>query len=129
MSSDDRVTNYETAIKTFLSGEKKDPDFIKQCFWELKAECDSYAKSIARWRILSFTAACLFELLNRRLIGEVSLSGIKVIRLSFLLYIIPPAVTVSLLTIATLNIEQNMYIKTLREFSRQQFPALYRSEF
>jgi hypothetical protein len=129
MSSDDRIMNYETAIKAFLLGEKTDPDFIKQCFWELKAECDSYAKRIARWRILGFTAVCLFELLNRRLIGEVSLSGIEVIHLSFLLYIIPPAVTVSLLTIATLNIEQDIYIRTLREFSRQQFPALYRSEF
>jgi hypothetical protein len=48
--------NYETAIKAFLSGEKTDPDFIKQCFWELKAECDSYAKRIARWRILGWPA-------------------------------------------------------------------------
>lgn len=128
MGSNDRTTNYEEAISILLSGEKTDPDFIKQCFWELKAECDSSWKKILRWAIIGLSAICLFELLNRSLVGEFTLSGIKVVHLSFLLYIIPPVVAVSLLNVATFNIEQNIYIRTLREFARQQFPSLHESQ-
>ncbi len=119
---------YEEKVKTFLSSASADPDFIKQCFWGLKTEYDFYGKKITRWAIVGIVAACLFELLNRNLIGEIDVSGVKVARLSFLLYIMPPIVAASLLNLATLNIEQNIYLLLLKEFALQQFPALHETE-
>ena len=122
------VSHYEPSVKSLLSSTKKDPDFIKQCFWNLKAEYDAYGKKIALWSVLGFAFICLFELLNRRLVGQVSFSGIEIRRLSFLLYIMPPLVALSGLNLATFNVEENIYIGVLKEFALQEFPELRKSE-
>ncbi len=91
----------------------------------MKNGYDTFGKKISRWAVLWLTAAGLFELLNRNLVGEVSFSGIKVTHLSFLLYFIPPLVAMSFLNLATFNIEQNLYRDLITEFAKQKFPELH----
>ena len=125
MSTQDQtagVSRYEPSVKSLLSSTPKDSDFIKQCFWNLKTEYDAYGKKIALWSVLVVTFICLFELLNRKLVGQVSISGIEISRLSFLLYILPPLVALSGLNLAAFNVEENIYIGVLKEFALQEFP-------
>jgi hypothetical protein len=122
------ASRYQRSIESLLSPPKENREFIIQCFWELKTEFDAYGKKIARWAVLGVAFICLFELINRKLVGQASISGVTISNLRFLLYILPPLVALSSLNLATFNVEQNIYRDVLGELAQQRFPELLKSQ-
>ena len=121
------VNRIKPAVKRFIESEETDLDFVKQCFWELKAQFDACGKKINRWASLGLLFVCIFELINRKLIKQASFSFIEVNHLSFLLYVLPPLVILSFVNLLGYAIEQDLYDKMVRQLALQKFPGFLAS--
>lgn len=122
------ASSHEEIVKTFLSSPEADSDFRIQYLWRLIDEITECGKKMTRWVVLSIVLICFFELLNRNLISEASISGIKISHFTFLLYAIPPLVAFIMLTFLALATEQDIFDKTIRELAKAHFSDLQRTD-
>lgn len=119
---------YARAIEKFLASPETNIEFSKEIYWQLKSEFSDRQKGMSRWAFYTVVLICIFELLNRRLIGGASLLGIQVDRLGFLAYFLPPAVAFCITTLFAQAIEQLSYGYLMAALAEQELPGLFVSQ-
>jgi hypothetical protein len=122
-----RLNRYEKSVRILFESPEADADFIKQCFWELKAQFDGAAAKMNKWLIWGVTAVVAFELLNRRLINSASTWFIELSRLSFLIYVMPILASLALLNVMVLSLEGLNYVALIDAFTEKAYKNLYES--
>ncbi|MFC0532239.1 hypothetical protein [Phytohabitans kaempferiae] len=111
-----------------LLDQQDDPDFVRECVWrfvDYAKEICSQAKRAALGVVLIVFA---FELLNRGLISEASITNFKLSELGFLLPILPVLASYLLLRIALLEREYDIFQDIYLELTRQALPGFWKSD-
>jgi hypothetical protein len=123
----EKLEPFKQAIDAFIKSPETDPELSKSCFWELKGAYADWSKRIARWFTIAIVLMCTFELINLGLIDKASVAFIEITRISFLVYILPPAVTFTFVQVFAVVCEQTVYQELMLELAGKKFPGLIKS--
>lgn len=121
-------TRAATQITKFIESNEASDEFSREIYWALRDEQNTCHTRMGRYLVVGFSAALLFELLNRGLISGASFSTVTLSRLGFLRYILPVAFSFEIMLYFFAVTELQAYIKVTGVFTALRFPALSDSE-
>lgn len=88
-----RVTfGYRARAKAFVESPRVDAEFLQHFYWRLVDRQELILRRSRKHFVAIGASALIFELLNRNLIGELAVSGIKLSGLSFLHLLLPAVI-------------------------------------
>lgn len=122
-----KLRRYEQAIDAFIESPETDLDFIKSCFWELRNGYLAASRRLARWLVLAVVLACVFELINLRLIDKATISFIEITRFNLAMYVLPPVIAFTLIQTFAIAMEQYTYEKLIVKLAERRLPGLHKS--
>jgi len=117
---------FNKAARTFAASADK--ELAQEVLWHLHTECMDAIKRVIRWSAIAFIGIIIFEVLNRRLATEAVIAGIKVERLDFLMYLMPPVVAASLARTIAFLAESIAFERMFLAVARHSFSDLYSSK-
>ena len=116
---------YTQSIEKFLASPETSTEFSRELFWQLKSESSDRLRRVGKWAFFGVIFICIFVLLERNFVTNLSFSGIQINRLNFLAYFLPPAVAFCLVNIYALEDEQSHYGYIMVALAKQGLPGLY----
>lgn len=121
------VVDHRSAIRQFVQSKETTPELTQNILGRLLDRERASAQRSNRHLILVFLSALAFELLNRNLVGEFSLGGIKLAGLSFIRTLIPVfmgyAYAVAFFSWLSIVVQR----RVLHQYMEVAFPGLYQS--
>jgi hypothetical protein len=120
--------NVGSLVQRFLSAEETTPGMKEACLWRLSDQLTTIAAAERRHTISIGLAMLVFELLNRSLVREASVVGVKISDFGFLQPLLPVAVAFLYLRLMILNRDQEVYTSVYYAVAQQGFPGLYASQ-
>ncbi|MFF0350572.1 hypothetical protein ACFYP0_23025 [Micromonospora arida] len=118
----------EGDVRQFLDSEEATPEFLRECLWRIVDILRDLAMSQRRTIVGILSLMLVFELLNRSLVNEASLVGVKLARLDFLQTPIPAAVCYLFLRAIAVAKDRDIYASVYYAIVGQRFPGLYASQ-
>jgi hypothetical protein len=127
-SGDDTgVSDAASHARIFLEARETTPELLRETMWRLVDIVREILRSQRRTAILLVAFSFAFELLNRSLVTEASLAGIKLSRIEFLATLTPVAISYAYLRFAALARDLGAYMSVLHHLITGKFPGLYES--
>jgi hypothetical protein len=123
----DTGTSAASHVRTFLEAKETTPDLLRETMWRIVEIIREILRSQRRAAILLVAFAFAFELLNRSLVTEASLAGIKLSRIEFLAILTPVAISYLYLRFAALGRDLGAYSFVLYHVTNGKFPGLNES--
>jgi hypothetical protein len=127
-SEDDTGTSVARHVQKFLKAEETTPELVRETFWRIVDIAKEILKAQRRTAILLISFAFIFELLNRSLVNEASLLGIKLSRIEFLATLTPVAISYSYLRFTALARDLQAYLNVLYRITNDKLRGLYDSD-
>ncbi|MET8121383.1 hypothetical protein [Micromonospora sp. NPDC005291] len=118
----------EGDVRQFLDSEEATPEFLRECLWRIVDILRDLAMSQRRAVVGILSLMLVFELLNRSLVNEASLVGVKLARLDFLQTPIPAAACYLFLRSTAVAKDRDIYTSVYYAIVGQRFPGLYASQ-
>jgi hypothetical protein len=115
-------------VDHFLDDQGLSPDLMRDTLWRMIDINREITRIQKRAGLMIVGAALVFELLNRRFIGEASFAGIKLSRLDFLRALAPLAISYFFLRFVVLTRDFCIYRAIVERITSKAFPGLYRSD-
>lgn len=122
-----RSDSVDALVERFLSAEETTPDLREVCLWRLSDQLGRISAAEKRHIASMSIAMVVFELLNRSLVYEATLAGVKVVNFGFLQPILPAVVAFVYMRLMVLNRDHDVYTSVYYTVVRQGFPGLYSS--
>jgi hypothetical protein len=126
-SEDDAVTSVASEVRKFVEAKETTPDLLRETLWRFVDLARDTLKSQRRVAILLVALAFAFELLNRSLVNEASLAGIKLSRPGFLATLTPAAISYLYLRFASSGRDLNVYLSVVYCITSHRFLGLNES--
>ena len=111
-------------VQSLLKFSGTDTDLLRECLWRLLDNAKQAATAGRRQELYVVLSAVAFELVNRRLINEISIQGAKLSALTFLRPLLPLAVAYFYLFAVIAWNRHSTYRAAFFDYTKKAFPGL-----
>jgi len=119
-----KLTPVEQAVKAFEEQALKSPELAREAFWRLLDNIKEFQKRVNRSFVLMAVFALVFELLNRRLVSEASVGGLRLTELESLSFVLPVAIGFEVFYAMSAIRDRNVMIGAYGRLSVAIYPKL-----
>lgn len=122
-----KLTPVEQAVAAFEAQALKSPELARETFWRLLDNIKECQRRVNRSLILMAVFALLFELLNRGLVSEASVGGLRLTGLESLIFVPPIAIGFEIFYAMSAIRDRNVMISAYGRLSSAIYPDLNES--
>jgi hypothetical protein len=122
-----KLTPVEQAVKAFEEQALESPELAREAYWRLLDNTKEFQKRVNRSFVLMAVFALAFELLNRGLVTEVSVGGLRLTRLESLDFVLPIAIGFEIFSAMSAIRDRNVMMGAYARLSVAIYPNLHDS--
>jgi hypothetical protein len=122
-----KLTPVEQAVKAFEEQALESPELAREAYWRLLDNTKEFQKRVNRSFVLMAVFALAFELLNRGLVTDVSVGGLRLTRLESLNFVLPIAIGFEFFSAISAIRDRNVMMGAYARLSVDIYPNLHDS--